>query len=189
MDKPMRSFFWSGSADKRKFHFVRWNWICKPKKKGGLGIKNLHKFSVSFMCKWWWKLENGTSPWQNFMRQKYMRHGGVFYTKKKPGDSPLSTDMLHVKKIYLCGRRMKVGDGRDTSFWCDSWCDQIPLKDRFPGIYDICIEQNVSVAEAADMHWNFSFRRWMTLDLACQIHGLHQIMSQTVLAAEQDKPV
>jgi hypothetical protein len=61
---------------------------------------------------------------------------------------------------------MKVGDGRDTSFWCDSWCDQIPLKDRFPGIYDICIEQNVSVAEAADMHWNFSFRRWMTPDLA-----------------------
>jgi hypothetical protein len=84
---------------------------------------------------------------------------------------------------------MKVGDGRDTSFWCDSWCDQIPLKDRFPGIYDICIEQNVSVAEAADMHWNFSFRRWMTLDLACQIHGLHQIMSQTVLTVEQDKPV
>jgi hypothetical protein len=57
----------------------------------------------------------------------------------------------------------------------------MPLKDRFPEIYDICIEQSVTVAEAADMHWNFSFRRWMTPDLACQIHGLHQIMAQTVL--------
>jgi hypothetical protein len=46
-------------------------------------------------------------------------------------------------------------------------CDQMHLKDRFPEIYDICIEQNVTVAEAADMHWNFSFRRWMTHDLAC----------------------
>jgi hypothetical protein len=53
MDKPIRSFFWSGSADKRKYHFVRWNWICKSKKKDGLGIKNLHKFNVSLMCKWW----------------------------------------------------------------------------------------------------------------------------------------
>jgi hypothetical protein len=189
IDKPIRSFFWAGSADKKKYHFVRWNWICKPKKKGGLGIKNLYKFNVSLMCKWWWKLESGTGPWQNYMRQEYMRHGGVFYTKKKPGDSPLWTDMLHVKNIYLCGRRMKVGNGRNTSFWCDSWCDQLPLKDRFPEIYDICIEQNVTVAEAAVMHWNFSFRRWMTPDLACQIHGLHQIMAQTVLTEEQDKPV
>jgi hypothetical protein len=24
MDKPIRSFFWAGSADKRKYHFVKW---------------------------------------------------------------------------------------------------------------------------------------------------------------------
>jgi hypothetical protein len=76
------------------------------------------------MCKWWWKLENGLGPWQNLMKAKYMTRGGVYYTKKKPGDSPLWTDMLQVKQIYL-----NVGNGRDTSFWCDSWCDQIPLKD------------------------------------------------------------
>jgi hypothetical protein len=36
MDRPIRSLFLAGSADKRKYHFVRWRWICKPKKKGGL---------------------------------------------------------------------------------------------------------------------------------------------------------
>jgi hypothetical protein len=41
MDNPIRAFFWAGSADKRKYHFVKWKWICKPKKKGGLGIKKL----------------------------------------------------------------------------------------------------------------------------------------------------
>jgi hypothetical protein len=119
------------------------------------------------------------------MKQKYKRHGGVFYTRKRHGDSPLWTDMLHVKQIYLCGRRMKVGNGRDTSFWCD----QVPLKDRFPDIYDIYIEQEVTVAEAAAMHWNFSFRRWMTPDLAWQIHGLTQIMAPTILTNEQDRAV
>jgi hypothetical protein len=33
IDKPIRSFFWAGSADKKKYHFVKWRWICKPKKK------------------------------------------------------------------------------------------------------------------------------------------------------------
>jgi hypothetical protein len=63
--------------------------------------------------------------------------------------------MLQVKHIYLKGRRMKVGNDRKTSFWCDAWCDQIPLKDRFPEIFDICIEQDVTVADAANMNWNF----------------------------------
>jgi hypothetical protein len=123
------------------------------------------------------------------MKQKYMRHGGVFYTKKRHGDSPLWNDMLHVKQIYLGDRRMKVENGRNTSFWCDSWCDQVPLKDRFPEIYDICIEQEVTMAEAAAMHWNFSFRRWMTPDLACKIHGFNQIMAPTILTNEQDRAV
>jgi hypothetical protein len=43
------------------------------------------------------------------MKNKYMNHGGVYRTKKKPGDSPLWSDMLQVKQIYSKGRRMKVG--------------------------------------------------------------------------------
>jgi hypothetical protein len=51
--KPIRAFFWAGDANKRKYHFVKWRWICKPKSKGGLGVKDLHKFNISLMCKWW----------------------------------------------------------------------------------------------------------------------------------------
>jgi hypothetical protein len=91
------------------------------------------------------------------MKQKYLRDGGVFYTRKRPGDSPLWTYMMQVKHIYLRGRRMQVGNGRNTSFWGDVWCDQSPLKDRFPEIYDICIEQSVTVADAAAMNWSFFF--------------------------------
>jgi hypothetical protein len=64
MDKPIRSFFWAGSADKRKYHFIKWRWICKPKYKGGLGVKDLNKkFNISRICMWWWKLENNEGPW------------------------------------------------------------------------------------------------------------------------------
>jgi hypothetical protein len=36
----------------------------------------------------------------------------------------------------------------------------------FPAIYNICNEQDISVASAAGLDWNFIFRRWMTHDLA-----------------------
>jgi hypothetical protein len=81
-----------------------------------------------------------------------LRGGGVFYTKNRPGDSPLWKDMLQVKHIYLSGRRMQVCDGRNTYFWGDAWCDQCPLKDRFPDIYEICVEQSVIVAKAATLN-------------------------------------
>jgi hypothetical protein len=68
------------------------------------------------MCKWWWKLEKDEGSWQNFMRKKYLGDAGIYFTRHRRGDSPLWLDMLHIRDIYLCGRRMIVGNGCRTSF-------------------------------------------------------------------------
>jgi hypothetical protein len=140
ISRPIRAFFWAGAADKKKYLFVKWRWICKPRSKGGLGVKDLHKFNISLMCKWWWKLENDEGPWQNFMRRKYLGDAEIYFTRHRSGDSPLWSDMLHIRYIYLCGRRMVVGNGCRTSFLGDAWCGHSPLKDKFPEFFDICNE-------------------------------------------------
>lgn len=56
LDKTRRHFFWQGGGTKKN-HWVKWEVICKSKKKGGLGIKDLRKLNISLMCKWWWRLE------------------------------------------------------------------------------------------------------------------------------------
>jgi hypothetical protein len=53
LDKVRRTFFWQGAHSKRKYHLVRWVKICKSKKKGGLGIKDIGKMNLSLFCKWW----------------------------------------------------------------------------------------------------------------------------------------
>jgi hypothetical protein len=53
LDKARRTFFWQGGHTKRKYHLVRWTKICKSKKKGGLGIKDIRKTNLSLLCKWW----------------------------------------------------------------------------------------------------------------------------------------
>jgi hypothetical protein len=45
LTKIIRKFFWEGTVEKKKYHLVRWDIVCKPKKKGGLGIKNLKLFN------------------------------------------------------------------------------------------------------------------------------------------------
>ena len=57
LDQIRRKFFWQGGRTRKKYHLVKWEKICKRKRKGGLGIKNLRKMNISLLCKWWWKLE------------------------------------------------------------------------------------------------------------------------------------
>jgi hypothetical protein len=53
MEKPIRAFLWASTRGRRKYHLVPWRIVCIPKSKGGLGLKNLRRFNISLMCKWW----------------------------------------------------------------------------------------------------------------------------------------
>jgi hypothetical protein len=57
MGKVRRKFFLQGGSLKKKYHLVKWSKICRAKKKGGLGVKNLRKVNISLQCKWWWVLK------------------------------------------------------------------------------------------------------------------------------------
>jgi hypothetical protein len=78
IDIVRKRFFRQGGANKRKYHLVKWAVIItKPKKKGGLGVKDLRKMNISLLCKWWWKLESGEGLWQEIVRKKYKVRGGL----------------------------------------------------------------------------------------------------------------
>ena len=41
-----------------KIAWVKWETICLPKNKGGLGIKDINKFNLALLTKWKWNLFN-----------------------------------------------------------------------------------------------------------------------------------
>jgi hypothetical protein len=36
--------------------WVKWKDVCRPKKDGGLGIRDLQVMNISLLAKWRWKL-------------------------------------------------------------------------------------------------------------------------------------
>jgi hypothetical protein len=66
--KSQRTFFSQGGHSVRKCHIIKWQIICKPKDRWGLGIKNLDKMNISLLCKWCWKIESGEGLWQDIYK-------------------------------------------------------------------------------------------------------------------------
>jgi hypothetical protein len=84
-------------STKRKYRLLKWEVICKSKKKGGIGIKDIKKMNISLLCKWWWKLDNEDGLWQDVVRNKYMLGEAVGTLRHRLDNSPVWTDLLKIK--------------------------------------------------------------------------------------------
>jgi hypothetical protein len=116
MDSARKKFFWQGSSTKKKYYLVKWIMITRPKNKEGLGVKDLIKMNISLLCKWWWKFESREGLWQEIARKKYKIRGGINKLKYNPANSPLWNSIIKIKKFYLAGRKVVIGNGRTQIF-------------------------------------------------------------------------
>ncbi|GLT49792.1 hypothetical protein SLA2020_233230 [Shorea laevis] len=67
-----RDFLWGGAELKRKISWVKWDYICCSKVKGGLGVLDLHRSNCVLLGKWWSRLSDGVeSLWKQVVREKY----------------------------------------------------------------------------------------------------------------------
>lgn len=139
--------------------------VCKSKKKGGLGIKNLRKMNISLLCKLWWKLEKEEGLWQDIVRHKYLRNNSVHSVTHRLNDSPVWYDLLEIKEVYLLGRKKCTKDGCHTRFWKDSQVYQQPLCLVAPDLFELCECKDITVKNARNGEIPITFRRWLPADL------------------------
>lgn len=52
----MREFLWGGKEGENKVAWVSWDFICKPKAIGGLGLREWGKFNKPLLGEWRWRL-------------------------------------------------------------------------------------------------------------------------------------
>jgi hypothetical protein len=152
-----REFLWGCRRGSKRVNWIKWEDVCKPKRLGGLGVRDLRLVNISLLTKWRWRLLNGgNSLWREVIRSKYGDEviGRVDWNE---GGRPWFSS-LWWKDISSIGYNLNtnwfvrsvkrsLGNGATTSFWLDIWVGSLSLKDRFPRLYSISTQKMVTVAE------------------------------------------
>uniref|UniRef100_A0A2N9HRV7 Kinesin motor domain-containing protein n=1 Tax=Fagus sylvatica TaxID=28930 RepID=A0A2N9HRV7_FAGSY len=167
LEKIQRDFLWGVMGEEFKYHLVSWDRVCKPLRYGGLGIKILVLFNQAFLGKWLWRYATEKEAlWRKIVELKYGGMWGDWCSKSVQGPYGKSV-WKSIRKgwpNFAANVNFRMGNGAHLKFWQHQWCGEIPLRLRFPELFQIASNPEASVKELArfdgtSFHWNVSFIR------------------------------
>jgi hypothetical protein len=198
--KIQRNFLWGGLMNRRKLCWVKWADICKPKKEGGLGIKNLRLMNSSLLSKWRWKiLVEGNELWKKVLVAKY---GDSVVGKSRldvndfgVGASVWWRDICRLDSGVGWFSQMvckKVGNGNNTYFWKDVWIGDQSLDLRFSRLFGIsvqkdCLIRDVGRWENGEWRWSLTWRRNFFVWEEGVLQDLMEVLASVRLSEVEDR--
>ena len=72
LEKAFANFLWGRDERGYRYHWIRWELLCKPYAEGRVGVRALSDVFDSFSLKLWWSLRQRRSLWAEFMHSKYL---------------------------------------------------------------------------------------------------------------------
>ncbi|GJW13637.1 RNA-directed DNA polymerase, eukaryota [Tanacetum coccineum] len=162
--EAIRSRFFNGIGQgETKFTWIAWNKVLASKERGGLGVSSFFALNRALLLKWVWRfVSQDGSLWSRVIRALY---------GPKIDDHPMHTSSnwcTILKELYSlkdigfdfwnhCKKR--IGNGTDTSFWYDSWIGDSALHVKFPRLFALELDKDISVAVKMNSQVTQSFRR------------------------------
>ncbi|XP_074301046.1 uncharacterized protein LOC141632394 [Silene latifolia] len=68
------AFLWYGNDSCERPNLVSWKQICQPRRKGGLGFKNLHTWNLALIAKYvWWVEKKADHLWVKWVHAIYIK--------------------------------------------------------------------------------------------------------------------
>ena len=158
MEGIQRRFLWGGGPEQNKIAWVKWETVCLPKEKGGLGIKDINSFNLALLGKWKWSLfQNHSDLWARVLESKYGGWRSLDGALRDSNDSIWWRDLklaLHhpqQEMVLHSGVVWKVGCGDRIKFWEDRWIDgESTLLAKYPRLYLNSCQQNQLMQQMGD---------------------------------------
>jgi hypothetical protein len=167
-----RKFLWGGVSNRRKINWVKWEEVCKPKKEGGLGVRDLRLTNLSLLAKWRWKLLQPEEEfWKSIVSAKYGNGVvGVCNLGEEQLPRSASSWWYNICKLdnntrwFELGVVKVLGNGSSTSFWNDIWVGDQNLASMFPRLFAISNQQHLNLSDMGGLEvdgwrWRLLWRR------------------------------
>ncbi|GKV33811.1 hypothetical protein SLEP1_g42265 [Rubroshorea leprosula] len=169
-----RRFIWGGPDLNKKILWVKWEYVCRDKVKGGLGVLDLLRKNWALLGKWWYRLGDGVENlWKRVVREKY--YGGrseVDITAVEGSRvSKLWRDIIRmggqsprIRNMLVEGFKWEVGEGNKVDFWHERWVGDKTLRDLCPRLYAVSVKKEGKVSEMGSWNedgwcWRVEWRR------------------------------
>ncbi|GKV09906.1 hypothetical protein SLEP1_g21339 [Rubroshorea leprosula] len=175
IDAIRRKFLWGGCEERNKIAWVRWDKVCKDRKQGGMGIKDLRMFILALMGKWWARLVNEQGGlWRRVLLDKYGGEGGSWgewITKGQNRGSRCWKDVCKINELIegkrdwvKSGFKLVIGDGAKVSFWRQVWVGSHSLEVMFPRLSYLSTDRQSTVQQMGEWiggswRWRLKWRR------------------------------
>jgi hypothetical protein len=145
LESIQRNFLWGSGPEQRKVCWVKWDQICLPKERGGLGVKNLEYFNLALLAKWKWRFINdGDAIWAGILRFRYGNLPTVVLSGNDLSVGRNSSiwwrDIMGMNRGIVDGWftsnvRCCVGDGNNIGFRKFQWYGNQPFIVLFPNLF------------------------------------------------------
>ena len=109
---------------------VNWEEVCKPKEKGGLGVRRLCDLNKALLMKIGWRLGEDSTNWGNIMKVKYLSNSLFtwnLFNNDLLGGSKIWMNIVKSRSLLREGTRWIVRNGHSIIFWEDNWMGGKPL--------------------------------------------------------------
>ncbi|GKU96326.1 hypothetical protein SLEP1_g9574 [Rubroshorea leprosula] len=170
-----RTFLWGGVESQKKISWVKWEYVCCSKIKGGLGVSDLRRKNWAILGKWWSRFGDGVeSLWKRIVKEKY--YGGKWEevdisTIGNQRMSKIWRDIIKIegrsmklRNMLVEGFKWEVGEGNRVSFWSEPWVGNKTLRVLYPRLYEFstnkeCKISDMGVWEGDKWRWKMEWRR------------------------------